>query len=378
MTQQKKNEPKGEREINAIESDIERTRQAISGDLREIGERLSPEHIKEEVKHEVAKAATEAKDAAGEKIREVKDAAVEKFNEVKDMATEKLHTATDVAAEKLHTATDAAAEKFREVKDAASETVSHAVETVSETYDHVRDGAVRAGESTLGFVRANAVPLTLLGLGAAWLIANQRSRSRDGWRPPYSGSPARLRSYGEGYRTRDEGRSESRDYAGARGSASGVMGSAKGAASRVRDKASGAVDEVRREVSKVGDKTSEYVSRAEERAHELADRAGHAVSDSAHRARDLAERELHRARDLAESNPIALGAAALIAGVGIGLLLPATRKENELLGPSRDKLMDGAKETVHEIEAAAKDLGHTAKETAREMKNGLSGSLSGH
>jgi hypothetical protein len=61
-----------------------------------------------------------------------------------------------------------------------------------------------------------------------------------------------------------------------------------------------------------------------------------------------------------------VGAVALAAGVGVGLLLPVTHKENEVLGPSRDKLLQGAKETVQEFGQAAKDAAQ-----------GVSGALSG-
>ena len=64
-----------------------------------------------------------------------------------------------------------------------------------------------------------------------------------------------------------------------------------------------------------------------------------------------------------------IGAAALMAGFGVGLLLPKTQRENEWMGPARDRLVGEARETVQEVGRAvkdtARDLTQTLKETER-------------
>jgi hypothetical protein len=244
-------EGEDDKNLDRIESEIDRTRDVISEDLGALGEKLSPENIKEEAKEQVKQAAVEAKDAAMEKLRDAKDAAKQK----------------------------------------------------------IRDTTNAVADTTRGFVRENAVPLALIGMGAAWLVMRNRRRSRDAWTSP---------------------RREVRGYA-----------------------------------------DYEVVSRARDRTRELGERTRHAVTDGAVRARDLAERGLSRVRDtsreLADSNPIALGVVALAAGVGVGLLIPSTEPENRLMGNTRDRLLTGARETMHEVGEAARDVGRTARDTARDL-----------
>ena len=66
-----------------------------------------------------------------------------------------------------------------------------------------------------------------------------------------------------------------------------------------------------------------------------------------------------------DDNPLGVGLAAIAAGIGVGLLLPQTRPERELLGPKRDELLSEAKQSLS-------DVSQTAKVTARELKSTLS------
>jgi hypothetical protein len=54
-----------------------------------------------------------------------------------------------------------------------------------------------------------------------------------------------------------------------------------------------------------------------------------------------------------DQNPLALGLIALVIGALIGALIPESRKEHELMGPTRDHLADKA-------QAGLEDLSHKA------------------
>src|SRR5690606_28662224 len=112
--------------------------------------------------------------------------------------------------------------------------------------------------------------------------------------------------------------------------------------------------------------------RESEHARGAARDAGQRLSSAANRARDVAGHELRHARDysrqVTETHPLAVGAAAVAAGIGIGLLIPTTRPEQEILGTRRDNLIDDAKETAQQI-------AHTAKQTVRDVKESLTGNL---
>jgi hypothetical protein len=68
--------------------------------------------------------------------------------------------------------------------------------------------------------------------------------------------------------------------------------------------------------------------------------------------------------DLYEQTPLAFGAAALALGVGLGLLIPSTRKEDEFLGRRSDRLKDKAKE-----------LGQTALEQGEQVTQQVVGKV---
>lgn len=258
----------------------------------------------------------------GEKLspERLKSEAKGALNDAKDAAVGK-------AKEKIHDATSHAVDKARQVKDTAVESVTEAMSEVKETARH-------AGEVTGGFIRDNAVPLALIGAGLAWMIASSRRTSGDGWSPP--------------------GRARSRLYEG------------RDRAQQLASRAGSRVHELR---DQAGTRVNELKDRAETRVHELRDRAGHAIEENTAKVRDFAGREYEHvrnvSRDLLDRDPLAIGAVALVAGVGVGLLLPATDRENQVLGEARDRLIDEARH-------AASEVAHVAKDTARELKGSMS------
>jgi hypothetical protein len=74
-----------------------------------------------------------------------------------------------------------------------------------------------------------------------------------------------------------------------------------------------------------------------------------------------------------DQNPLAVGAVALAAGIGVGLLVPTTTREDELFGERRDELVDRMKDKAQQVgqvaaqsaRRAAEAARQTAKETAR-------------
>ena len=60
-----------------------------------------------------------------------------------------------------------------------------------------------------------------------------------------------------------------------------------------------------------------------------------------------------------EDNPIAFGAAALLAGVAIALALPATRQERQLLGDAHDQFMDKAQDVCRQCDGGSEAGGES-------------------
>ena len=159
-------------------------------------------------------------------------------------------------------------------------------------------------------VRENPVPMALIGLGLAWMVAGA-IRGRDSNR--YDS-----RSFGS-YDSADPYYGEAeRPYTEAE------KRSLKDRASETLQSAKGRISEA---VSRVGD------TPVAERAQAL---AGSAV-DAADAARRRAQQTLSHTLD---HDPLILGALGVVVGAAIGAALPATPIENRYAGPLRDKVLD--------------------------------------
>jgi ElaB/YqjD/DUF883 family membrane-anchored ribosome-binding protein len=99
-----------------------------------------------------------------------------------------------------------------------------------------------------------------------------------------------------------------------------------------------------------------------------------------HRARELLEKTKEVSSEKIEytkstlghwfdERPLVMGAVAIVVGAALGLALPRTSYEDNLLGDSSDDLINRAKETVGE---AAKSVQETVKQTTEAVKTELS------
>jgi ElaB/YqjD/DUF883 family membrane-anchored ribosome-binding protein len=286
------NRPNPSKSPEEIESEIARTRGAISSDINELGEKFNPDKLRESAKGVIA----DAKDEARDLMREAKDAAVDSLRDAKNTAVESL----------------------RHAKDSA-------VHTVSDTVHEIGTQARRAGGATAHFASENAVPLGLIGLGVAWLTWSLRQNR--------SSSPRH--AAGPRYSFEDELDREWEENADRAMSAQETPERAHGIRERIRP----VVQDQQRRMNEVGQRARDLSRRARERLHG-------------------AEIE---ARDFALDNPVAIGAVAVAAGIGVGLLLPGTAPENELMGEAGARMMNDARRT-------ARRVARTAKDTVNEVK----------
>lgn len=330
MNQENKSDPKTKKSPREIEAEIGETRKAITDDIKALGDKVSPANLK----HEAKNALNDVKDAATDKISQAADKAVE----VKDVALDKAAELKDVALQKAEQLKDATVEKTQEVAEAASE-----------TFAEVSEQTRRAGREAWRFTRENAVPLTLIGLGAGLMIANQRRQSALR-RPEY---PAFDYQQDElNYPSDNLTYYSSEPYAPRRRRLS-----ARGPASAP------------------GERPGNGGANLAKRAGQTLERAEHQLSERASRGRDVVQDALGRARrasvEFAEANPWAVLLGTLAAGVGVGLLLPSTAREDQLLGPSREKLrgmMNDARGTMRQV-------GRVAKQTAQDTVATATGNI---
>jgi uncharacterized protein YjbJ (UPF0337 family) len=122
----------------------------------------------------------------------------------------------------------------------------------------------------------------------------------------------------------------------------------------------------------------------QQRAGQLADQAQETAGQLANQARNQAEHYAGQAQEQAsqatdwlqqklQQNPLAVGAVAVALGTAVGLSLPETHMEDQLMGDMRDSLMhkaqETAKETMHKAQNVAEEAQSTVKQEAQ--KQGL-------
>ena len=98
-------------------------------------------------------------------------------------------------------------------------------------------------------------------------------------------------------------------------------------------------------------------------------RASEALSSTGERLRRRSTDVGYRARRFAEYSPIAAAGVAAAVGLAIGMMIPETERENELMGETRDSLLEKGKDTVRQtaqrVQDTAKDVQRAAGEAVR-------------
>jgi ElaB/YqjD/DUF883 family membrane-anchored ribosome-binding protein len=256
---------------------------------------------------------------------------------------------------------------FSNLSEQVSEHVNNAIETAKNSvYDATIGKAVGFmknmgdGIGDTKFVRTarnNPLPLVLIGLGAGLLAYNS-----------YYGSGGRRRSsrLREGTSYDEFGDRDRARYDMERGT-SFDLGRHKDSStmSKLSDKASNLTGSV----SNAASSALESAATAANSAYES---ASNTMNSAVTNARDIANRAYEKAgeyRSVAyesydhhiNENPLAVGAAAFALGAVVGLAIPSTRYEGELLGETRDELLRKAQDkgsmlldkTRHVVDEAA-------------------------
>jgi len=183
----------------------------------------------------------------------------------------------------------------------------------------------------LDLIQQNPIPAALVGIGLGWMYMNRSSSSSD-YRAQNGGyyqyGPQAVRhSNGSGYR----GTSED----------AGVMS---------------------RATSQVGD----LASSAQERVGDLASSAQEHVGDMAETVMDQTQRAPGQVQRLIQERPLTAAAVAASLGAAVGLWLPSTQVENQLMGSASEQVMsraqDMASETMEKVQDVAQEVRTTVKE----------------
>lgn len=252
---------------------------------------------------------------------------------------------------------------------------------VGDAVGSVQDRGNELMGSASRLVQDNAIPLALAGASIGLLLV-LRSRSRrdsdhygdDYYDEAFGYDAADVEAdYGYDESADEEPGRLRRGISSMRSGMSNVRERVSSAGSSVGDRASSARDYASDKWSSARERTSDYASRARVRASETRQRAAQSY----------------------DQNPLIGLIVGLAAGAIAGALLPRTQKEDQLLGETRDRLADAAKQAARAAADAGKqhldqvglnadtaktklaDIGQQAKEAARtaaqtaadEMKN---------
>lgn len=351
-------------EIAARRAEVEQTRCNVSSTLDAIKEKLDPQTLKAQ--------ATELADDLADKAKQT-------AHEVTENVVHKVQEATTDAAHKVHDATIGRAQ----------EAVSGAVSTVR-----------HASSDSVDFVKANPIPLALIGIGLGWLYMSMRRDDRSyrhydnreyyrsqGYpgsiESPYTGAPYTgsqvgytgntseyAGGYTSGYAGSYPGGMAGNQYTGDHASTGRVGEAVSQAKEKVGDAVSGAKEKVGEMVDRVQGRAGEVVDRVQDRAGQMVDRVQHTAERAKHMASEQKDRATDSFQRTLTENPIAVGIGALVIGAAVGMILPETPVENRWMGETRDQMMETAKqkaqEVGHKVQSVASETVQAAKETVKE------------
>ncbi len=261
--------------------------------------------------------------------------------------TDQIRSQIDETRAEMGQTIDAIQERlsYANISEQVSDQVNNAIETAKDSVYEATIGQVvkymkTAGDemsknSMVKTVRENPLPFILIGAGAGLLAYNSYNK----------------KEYGNG--------GTNRDYSTA-GLRSGEYGKSK------YDSSEKHADGVESKVAGVA--SSAY------------DGIASAATSTVEGARDIAGRAYDKAGELGkatktkyehyiEEKPMVIGALALAAGAAVGLSIPITRYEGELMGEARQNLFTKAEETATGFVDKAKEVATEAGRTISEEMN---------
>jgi ElaB/YqjD/DUF883 family membrane-anchored ribosome-binding protein len=362
----------------SIRADIEQTRANISETVDAIQQKLSPSAV-------MSQAAGDVTDAARQRMRQVADVSRQAATRVADTTRQVSNRAAHVARENPWATAAAVAgvgalawwltSRRRADDDYDYDDYEDDIlADVREESLYYEDDDTKEGRGLMRTMRNGALPLVVAGAGVGWWLWTRQSKGRA------------TDTFGD-YEGVDRSWNETEEYGAEAGSYRSFeggrdwTGSPEGTGRRLKRAVSSAADRARGAVADAGERAKGMVSNAGERARDVmadaGDRARHVVDDVGVRTRQYAHRASSQVGEAGrqagsqlsywmDRNPLAVGAAAMAIGAAVGLALPESRKEQELIGPARDRLfdraqsmagdaVDRAKQTVQEVASKASD-----------------------
>jgi ElaB/YqjD/DUF883 family membrane-anchored ribosome-binding protein len=199
--------------------------------------------------------------------------------------------------------------------------------------EQAKDTAKGTGSTIVETIRENPLPAALTGIGLGWLFVSARRQGSE--QTPYRG---RGYDYPPTY-----------DYPPRYEEERAPSGPSAGQA-----------------LERTRDRVGETASQAQDRAGQVAGQAQDRVSQLGNRTREQAQRAKGGFQRMLQENPLAVGALAVGAGAAVGLAVPQTSKEHEVMDEARDSLVETAQEKAQDAQQRAQRVAEEAQSAAKE------------
>lgn len=248
-----------------------------------------------------------------------------------------------------------------EAKDAVRDaTIGKAQNVVSNAQDMVSNAGVSArgfGGGIIETIKQNPIPAALAGLGIGWLLMSGRQSTAT---VPGSYDARRYNDYPQpdytGYRTTyAQPPYEDTDYS----QTPGYIDENNGG---LGQKAGNVAAQTQQTASQMAGQAQDTMSQVSSQVQETAGQVANQAQQTMQTAQSGFQQALNQ-------NPLGVAAAAVAVGLAVGLAIPETQKENEVLGSTRDQLVDQAQQAVQgkaqQAQAVAQEAVGAAKNAAQ-------------
>ena len=273
-----------------------------------------------------------------------------------------------------------------QVKEQVSEHISSAFETAKDT---VYDATIRkagnfmqsmnksvnksldefSSSEAVRIARANPLALSLIGLGVGLLLMNGYKKKSSYRYADGNGGNRGKGAYASGGAAYGSGGSRNQPSM-LKSAQDKITGTATSAYESVGNVASGAVDSVSNVAGSAYSSVTNAASSAVDSVTGAASNAYSSVGDYAGKAYekvgDLRTQATEQYDYYIEENPLAVGAVALALGAAVGMALPSTRVEGQLMGEHKQQLLQKAQDTAGELVDKVKQVANEAQKTISE------------
>ena len=243
----------------------------------------------------------------------------------------------------------------RRVKEGVREAT---IGRVQDMANNTKERIAETSRSLAQTIRENPLPAAMAAAGIGWLLLSGRDQRPTTATRFTNGEPDEFAIPDESYHD------------------SGVRAKVRDVAGNVAEKAQDLTEKVQEVAQRAVQNARNTGERVVERARDAGDRLTSRADDAAWRVRESARTTAKRVENRFDESPIGIGAVALAMGLAIGLSVPGTRKETDLMGDARDKLVDKTREKIADttdkvervVQKALPEVKNVVRDAAREVR----------